>query len=44
MGFFGITHPWIEKQLLCTGDGLELDPDSVESLLMTRRGKEVRVL
>ena len=44
MGCFGITHPWIGKQWPCTGEGLKLDPNSVESLLMMRRGKEGRVL
>ena len=43
-GCFDITHPWIGKQWSCMGEGLKLDPESVESLLMTRRGKEGRVL
>ena len=44
VGFFGITHPWIGKKWPCMGEGLYVDPNSVESLLMTRRGKEGRVL
>ena len=44
VGCFGITHPWIGKQWPCMREGLKLDPDSVEFLLMSRRGKEGRVL
>ena len=40
MGVIGITHPWIGKKWPCTGEGLQLDSNSVESLLRMRRQRE----
>ena len=36
--------PQIGQKWPCTGEGLQLDSNSVESLLRTRRGREGRVL
>ena len=44
MGVIGITHPQIGQKWPCMGEGLQLDPNSVESLCRMRRGKEGRVL
>ena len=44
MGVIGITHPRIGQKWPSMGEGLQLDPNSVESLRRMRRGKEGRVL
>ena len=44
MGVIGITRPRIGQKWSSVGKGLQLDPNSVESLRSMRRGKEDRVL
>ena len=44
MGVIGISHPRIRQKWPSMGEGLQLDPNSVESLCRMRRGKEDRVL